>query len=83
MNIVAQSGTGFALPSQTIYRGGAGMDADRTRAVEAEVQRWRAEGTLPLPEFPSERIAALRDTLDYPPNGSPEQQRRMSSAPHR
>src|SRR5262245_54096055 len=80
LDIVAQSGTGFALPSHTIYRGGAGIDTDRTRAAEAEVQRWRDENTLPLPEFPSERIAQLRDTLDYPPNGSPEQQRRTMSA---
>src|SRR5262245_34670432 len=79
IDIVAESATGFALPSQTIYRGGTGLDADRARAVEAEVQRWRAEGTLPMPEFPSERIAQLRDTLDYPPTGSPEQQRRMAS----
>jgi len=75
IDIVAESATGFALPSQTIYRGGTGLDPDRARAVEAEVQRWRDEGSLPLPEFPPERIAQLRDTLDYPPNGSPEQQR--------
>ena len=75
IDIVAESATGFAMPSQTIYRGDAGLDPDRARAVEAEVQRWRDEGSLPLPEFPRERIAQLRDTLDYPPNGSPEQQR--------
>jgi MscS family membrane protein len=80
IDIVTESATGFALPSQTIYRGDGGLDPDRARAVEAEVQRWRAEGTLPMPEFPSERIAQLRDTLDYPPNGSPEQQRRIASA---
>jgi MscS family membrane protein len=67
MDIVAQSGTGFALPSQTIYRGGDGLDPDRARAAEAEVQRWRADGTLPMPEFSPERVAQLRATLDYPP----------------
>jgi MscS family membrane protein len=50
--------------------------------VEAEVQRWRDEGSLPLPEFPPERIEQLRDTLDYPPNGSPEQQQRIASIRH-
>jgi MscS family membrane protein len=79
IDIVAQSATGFALPSQTIYRGGDGLDPDRVRAVEAEVQRWRAEGTLPMPEFPPERRAQLRDTLDYPPHRSPEQPRRPAS----
>jgi MscS family membrane protein len=79
MDIVAESATGFALPSQTIYRAGDGLDPDRARAAEAEVRRWRAEGALPIPEFSPERIAQLRDTLDYPPNGSPEQQRRSAS----
>jgi MscS family membrane protein len=78
MDIVAESATGFALPSQTIYRAGDGLDPERARAVEAEVQRWRSEGALPMPEFPPERLAQLRDTLDYPPNGSPEQQRRSA-----
>jgi MscS family membrane protein len=82
IDIVAEGATGFALPSQTIYRGGTGLDPDRARAVEAEVQRWRAEGSLPLPEFPPERIAQLRDTLDYPPNGSPEHQQRIASIRH-
>src|SRR4030095_16703602 len=79
MDIVAESATGFALPSQTLYRGGDGPHPDRARAVEAEVRRWRDEGTLPMPEFPPERLAELRDTLDYPPNGSPDQQRRTAS----
>ena len=67
MDIVAESGTGFALPSQTIYRGGAGLDPERARAAEAEVRRWRAEGTLPMPEFSPEHVARLRGTLEYPP----------------
>lgn len=79
MDIVAESATGFALPSQTIYRGSDGLDPARARAVEAEVRRWRAEGTLPMPDSPPERLAELRDTLDYPPNGSPAQQRRTAS----
>ena len=79
IDIVAQSATGFALPSQTIYRGSDGLDPDRARAVEAEVRRWRADGMLPMPEFSPERLAQLRDTLDYPPNGSPEHQRRTAS----
>jgi MscS family membrane protein len=83
MDIVAQSATGFALPSQTIYRASEGLDPERARAVEAEVRRWRAEGSLPLPEFPADRLAELRDTLDYPPNGSPEGKPRAASTGRR
>lgn len=71
LDVVAASGTGFAFPSQTAYLArDPGLDAARTRAAEAEVQGWRARSELPLPEFPPERIAALRETLRYPPEGA-------------
>jgi MscS family membrane protein len=35
MEIVAASGTGFAFPSQTVYEGRDGLDAEKTRAAEA------------------------------------------------
>ena len=72
MDVVAASGTAFAFPSQTNYSSAQGIDAERARLAEAEVQGWREHGTLPLPEFPVERVTALRDTLDYPPKGSPQ-----------
>jgi MscS family membrane protein len=72
MEAVTASGTGFAFPSQTNYSSDHGLDAERARGAEAEVQGWRERGTLPLPEFPAERIRDLRDTLDYPPAGSPQ-----------
>jgi MscS family membrane protein len=72
MDIVAASGTGFAFPSQTTYFArDTGLDATRQGAAEADVRAWRERGELFMPEFPPERIAALRETLDYPPNGSP------------
>jgi MscS family membrane protein len=74
MDVVAASGTAFAFPSQTLYSGARGLDAERARQAEAEIQRWREEGTLPLPEFPAARVAGLRDSLDYPPRGSAQGQ---------
>jgi MscS family membrane protein len=71
MDIVAESGTGFAFPSQTAYVArDYGLDAERARAVEAEVQAWRAEGTLPFPALDPGRIATLDGSLDFPPKGS-------------
>jgi MscS family membrane protein len=72
MEVVAASGTAFAFSSHTIYSGARGLDAERARQAELEVQRWREEGRLPLPEFPADRVTGLRDTLDYPPKGSPQ-----------
>jgi MscS family membrane protein len=67
MDVVAASGTGLALPSQRNYGSDVGLDGERANAVAAEVQSWRDEGRLPLPEFPSERVQALSGTLPYPP----------------
>jgi MscS family membrane protein len=52
MDIVSAGGTAFAMPAQTNYSAAAGIDAERAGAAAAEVQRWRNEGKLPLPEFP-------------------------------
>jgi MscS family membrane protein len=75
LDILAESGSGLALPSVTLHRGAEGLDPERAREAEAAVRRWREEGTLPLPEFPHERMARLAGTLDYPPRRSPEQRR--------
>jgi MscS family membrane protein len=71
MDIVAESGTGFAFPSRTLYFArDKGLDAARSDHSEEEVQRWRAEHKLPFPEFDLEFRKARTDTLDYPPDGS-------------
>ncbi len=71
MDIVAESGTGFAFPSQTIYLGrDDGLDAERSREAEKNVRLWRDEGTLPFPDFTPQTVAEIDDSLDYPPLGS-------------
>ena len=74
MDLVAASGSSFAFPSQTIYAGAdGGLDAERSRVAEAQVRQWRDTKALGLPYFPSEQLAALASTLDYPPKGSAAQ----------
>ncbi len=71
-DIVEGAGTGFAVPSQRNYISrDSGVDRERSYAAETEVQAWRSKGVLPFPEFPSEQREHLRDTLDFPPFGSP------------
>ncbi len=71
MDIVAESGTGFAFPSQTVYCGSdSGLDAGRRAQAEAQVRAWREQRRLWLPYPPEEEVAALRGTLAYPPPGS-------------
>ena len=71
--IVRESGTGFAFPSQTLYLGrDEGLDEDLVRNARDEVASWRKSGELPFPDTAASRIAGLAATLDYPPHGSPD-----------
>lgn len=75
MDIVNESGTSFAFPSQVNYLGrDPGLDTDQRAEKEQEVEQWRQRGKLPFPEFEEEHEDAVRDTLDYPPRGSPQRQ---------
>ncbi len=47
MDIVKESGTGFAFPSQTLYFGrDGGLDPKKTEEAEVQMRQWRDEGRL-------------------------------------
>jgi MscS family membrane protein len=72
-DIVSESGSGFAFPSQTLYMGqDEGLDQKRSEAADKQVKSWRRRGSLPFPNLSSQRIEELENTLDYPPKGSVE-----------
>jgi MscS family membrane protein len=73
MKIVKDAGTGFAFPSRTVYhtRDG-GLDAERQQDAEAQVRAWCSAQELPFPNFTADYRKQTRNTLDYPPEGSPE-----------
>jgi MscS family membrane protein len=71
LNIVAESGTGFAFPSQTLYMTrDAGIDEKKAVSVEKQVQGWREQGELPFPDFSTKDKAAFRGSIVYPPEDS-------------
>lgn len=71
IDIVEQSGTGFAFPSQTLYLGrDRGLDEAKSRAAEAAVHAWRDEGALPFPDFSPGQAGRIRGTVAFPPPGS-------------
>jgi MscS family membrane protein len=71
MDVVKESGTGFAFPSQTLYLGrDSGLDAEQVRRAESEVQAWRQENRLPFPAFSPDALEQMDDTLDWPPKGA-------------
>jgi len=71
IDIVDESGTTFAFPSTVNYlTKDAGMDAERTERTEAIMRELRKGQKLPFPEFDVRTRGDLRDSLDYPPEGS-------------
>lgn len=71
--IVKNSGSSFAFPSQTLYMGrDDGLDSERGETAAKEVESWRKAGKLPFPRLTADRIEQLKGTLDYPPRGSVE-----------
>jgi MscS family membrane protein len=73
MKIVKDAGTGFAFPSRTVYHArDGGLDTERQQEAEAQVRSWCSAQELPFPTFTADYRKKGRNTLDYPPEGSPE-----------
>ena len=80
MNVITTAGTKLAIPAQVEYRAEEKpFNLEARGHAEATVREWKAGNTLYIPSFPSEKIAELRGSLDYPPEGSPEQRMRYQS----
>ncbi len=70
-DIINESGSGFAFPSQTLYVShDDGINKERGNKAEEKVQEWRSNDQLPFPEFSEERREELKDSIKYPPEGS-------------
>jgi len=77
MDLVESVGSGFAFPSQTRYMTkGGGLDEKRRQEAADAVQRWREQGELPFPDQAPERVSQLDGTLDYPPKGSVQSEKK-------
>jgi MscS family membrane protein len=72
MDIVTAAGTDFSIPAQIQFEAPAKpMDGEKSKTVEKQVGEWRTQQALYLPNFPREKVAELKGSLDYPPTGSP------------
>lgn len=73
LQLIEASGTKLAVPAVVHYNTRDHMpDKAIGQESEAHVQEWREEGRLPFPDFTWQEKAALRESLDYPPEGSVE-----------
>jgi MscS family membrane protein len=71
MDIVGAAGSGFALPSQTVYLSrDTGVDKQKAGQAAQEVEKWREAGQLPFPDFTPADISEISNSLPYPQPGS-------------
>ena len=71
MDVVDESGTGFAFPSQTLYFGkDQGLSKEKSDKAEEKVKEWRKKGELQIPKFDPEWVKDLKQKTKYPPEGS-------------
>lgn len=67
MDIIEASGTSVAFPSHTTYVArDSRLDAAKSQAAAATVERWRKERELPFPNFAPDRISKMRNSIEYP-----------------
>ncbi len=76
IDIIEESGTGFAFPSTVNYLArDSGIDQERKERAEQAMEKLRQENKLPFPDFDEATREEMRDRLDYPPAGSPGAER--------
>ena len=72
MEIVHGAGATFSGPGKNMQlRDPLPEDREKIAEVDATLATWRDEQRLPFPNLTPQEIADLRNTLDYPPKGSP------------
>jgi MscS family membrane protein len=71
MDVVEVSGSGLALPAQTLYLGrDAGMAKDKSDDAVQKIAELRDSNKLPFPDFHKDEISSFKGSIDYPPKES-------------
>lgn len=71
MDIVAESGTGFAFPSQTLYFAqDEPVSEEKSKIVSDKVKEWNEKGEMQLPQFHPDKIEEIKNSIKYPPEGA-------------
>lgn len=70
IDIVHGAGAVFSGPGQSLQlRDALPGNAEQLAQVEATLEAWRREDSLPFPNHSAQVIDELHATLDYPPRG--------------
>jgi MscS family membrane protein len=79
MDIVEDSGSGLALPSQTLYLGrDSGLEKEKTESAVKKVADLRDNKQLPFPDFHKDDISSFKGSIEYP---QPESAVRKQDSP--
>jgi MscS family membrane protein len=71
MDVVDSSGSGLALPAQTLYLGrDSGLAKDKAENAVQKIAELRDDKKLPFPDFHKEEISSFKGSIDYPPKES-------------
>lgn len=71
MDIISNSGTSLAYPSQTIYFArDNGNSEEKTAKASQTVKQWKEKGELQLPKFDPKHIEEIKGSIRYPEEGS-------------
>ncbi len=71
MDIIEQSGTSLAYPSQTLYMArNSAPSTEKAAEISETVKKWKDNNELQLPKFDPKRVEELKDSLNYPDDGS-------------
>ena len=68
LDVVEGSGSGLALPAQTLYlsRDG-GLEKEKTENAVSKIAELREKRQLPFPDHQQEDISAFKGSIEYPP----------------
>lgn len=68
MDVMEDSGSGLALPAQTLYlsRDG-GLDKDKSEGAVKKIADLREGKKLPFPDFHKDDISSFKGSIEYPP----------------
>lgn len=71
MDIIEQSGTSLAYPSQTVYMArDISPSVEKSAEISETVKKWKENNELQIPKFDPKRIEKLKDSIQYPDEGS-------------
>lgn len=75
MDVMEDSGSGLALPSQTLYLSrDAGVEKQKAENAVKKISELRDGQQLPFPDFHQEDISRFKGSIQYPPTESSTRQ---------